>query len=411
MTPEENKTLTAVSAGTPMGELLRRYWFPVAASSQLQAGASRPVRLLGESLVLFRTSAGELGLVAERCRHRGASLRCGHVDDEGISCPYHGWKYGPAGQCLNMPAETTQKPALLQRAATTAYPVEELGGLIFAYLGPKPYPLLPRSDLLVMDNVIRDIGYAVIPCNWLQVMENSVDPTHVEWLHGHHLAEQRKKQALSVPTHYARHQTRIGFDLFQYGIIKRRVLEGGSENDDDWKVGHPLIFPCMLRVGSQGQHRFQFRVPVDDTHTLHFWYSCYQPANGKQAPPQESVPVYEVPWQDADGNFITDFVDGGDIMVWVTQGPIADRTQEILTASDKGIVLYRRLLLEQAELARLGQDPMGVVRDPNVNERIDFAQEKNKFRSGASFLREAIEMSHVRYSPIKPRIIEMLDSD
>lgn len=408
MTPEQNEVLTSVGAGTRMGKLLRRYWFPVAASSELPAGSSRPVRLLGEDLVLFRTTAGKLGLVAERCRHRGASLRCGHIDDEGISCPYHGWKYDASGQCLAMPAEAVQKPALLKRAATAAYPAEELGGLVFAYLGPQPSPLLPRYDLFVMDNAIRDIGYAMIPCNWLQIMENSVDPTHVEWLHGHHMAEQRKKQHLPVPTHYARHHKKIGFDLFEYGIVKRRVLEGGSENDDDWKVGHPLIFPCTLRVGTQGQHRFQIRVPVDDTHTLHFWYSCYQPAEGKVSPPQESIPLYEVPWLDADGNFLTDFVDGGDIMAWVTQGPVADRSQEMLTSSDKGIVLYRQLLLDQADLIESGIDPMGVIRCPQTNRRIDFSQEKNKFRSGASFLREAIEMSHVRYSPMKQQIIELL---
>lgn len=408
MTPEEQETLTRVGPGTPMGELLRHYWFPVAASSELAPGKARAVRLLGEDLVLFRQPDGRLGLVDERCPHRGSSLRCGIVDDEGIACPYHGWKFASDGTCLGMPAEPYH-PKLLERARIKAYVAEELGGLIFAYLGKSPAPLLPRYDLFVWGGVLRDIGRALIPCNWLQIMENSVDPTHVEWLHGHHLGAMRTAAGQQAPQHYTRHHQKIGFEVFPHGIIKRRVVEGGSEDDEDWKTGHPLIFPCMLRVGAQGQHRFQMRVPVDDTHTLHFWYACYRPPAGKRAPAQAEIPVYEVPWRDEAGEFIVDFVDGGDIMAWVTQGEIADRTRELLVASDRGITLYRRLLLEQIEKAQHGEDPMGVIRDPAQNACIELAQEHDKFKAGAGFLRQAIEMSHVRYSPIKQQILDMFD--
>lgn len=408
MSPQDQETLTRVGPGTRMGELLRRYWFPVAASSEIRTGTSKPVRLLGEDLLLFRTPDSRLGLIAEHCTHRRASLHCGLIDEEGIACPYHGWKFDHAGRCLAMPAELTPKPQLLKRANTVAYPVEELGGLVFAYLGPSPTPLLPRYDLYVADNALRDIGRALIPCNWLQIMENSVDPTHVEWLHGHHLHGMRTAQNLAAPTHYVKHHKKIGFELFRYGIIKRRVIEGGSETDDDWAIGHPLIFPCTLRVGTQGQHRFQIRVPVDDTHTMHYWYSCYQPAAGIQAPAQAEIPLYGVPWRDSDGNFIADFVDGGDIMVWVTQGPIADRTKEMLVSADEGIALLRKLLFDQLDIVRHGDDPMGVIRDQAENCQITFAQERNKFRAGADFLREAIAMSHVRYSPIRQQILDLL---
>jgi 5,5'-dehydrodivanillate O-demethylase oxygenase subunit len=410
MTPEMQETLTRVGPATPMGELLRRYWHPVAASSELDAGQTRPVRLLGEDLVLFRTSEGALGLLEDRCPHRGSALRCGVVDHEGIACPYHGWRFDRTGQCIGMPAEPRVRPRMLQSARARGFPVEELGGLVFAYLGPPPAPLLPRYDLYVWDGVLRDIGRAMIPCNWLQIMENSVDPTHVEWLHGHHLAAVRSRSGQSTPTHYRRHHLRIGFEVFDWGIVKRRVLEGGSEQDDDWVTGHPLIFPLTLRVGADRQHRFQLRVPVDDTTTAHFWYSCYRPAPGQMPVRQETVPVYEVPWRDATGDFILDFVDGGDIMAWVTQGAIADRTRERLVSSDRGIVLYRRLLLEQIEQVRAGRDPMGLIRDPRRNVCVPFAQEANKFRSGAAFLREAIELSHVRYSPLKERILQLLEA-
>ena len=408
MRPAEQETLTRVGPGTPMGELLRRYWFPVGVSSELLAGKARPVRLLGEDLVLYRTTTGLPGLLARQCTHRGSSLECGIVDSEGIRCPYHGWKFAADGRCLEMPAEEAP-PALLARARTRAGAVEELGGLVFAYLGPEPQPLLPRYDLFVVDGVLRDIGRALLPCNWLQIMENSVDPTHVEWLHGQHLSAIREGQGLPVPTHYRRRHLRIGFEVFAHGIIKRRIVEGGSEADDDWQSGHPLVFPAMLRVGSGRQHRFQIRVPVDDTHTMHYWYACYFPPAGATAPTQDHIPVYDVPWRDEHGAFITDFVDGGDIMTWVSQGPIADRTRELLVGSDRGILLYRRLLREQLQKLRDGEDPLGVLRDPADNRCIAFSQEQDKYGDGGGFLRESIGMSHVRYSPIREQILALLD--
>jgi 5,5'-dehydrodivanillate O-demethylase len=297
---------------------------------------------------------------------------------------------------------------LLKTVCAQAYPVDELGGLVFIYLGPKPAPLLPKYDLFVWEGVLRDIGYAILPCNWLQIMENSVDPHHVEWLHGHHLAYIRSKKGLSTPTYYRRRQVRVGFDVFEHGIIKRRLFEGGSEKDDDWEIGHPLVFPNMLRVGSHRQHRLQIRVPVDDTHTLHFWYSCYRPDKGISVPKQETIPSYQVPWRDEKGEFIVDFVDGGDIMSWVTQGPIADRTRETLGSSDQGIAMYRHLLFEQIKKVKEGKDPLGIIRSPRKNKIIELPQEKEKFGQGASFLAESMELGHARYSPIKDLVQKLL---
>jgi len=414
LTPEQQDTLTRVGPGTPMGALLRRYWHPVAASAELAARAVRPVRILGEDLVLFRSAAGDLGLLGEHCPHRGASLRYGCVDD-GIRCPYHGLKFSPTGACVEVPfrgdatdgadaGEDARDPRA--RLAAIAYRAVELGGLVFAYLGPEPAPLVPRFDLFVWDGVLRDVGRAVIPCNWLQIMENSVDPVHLEWLHGHHLSSIRGREGATVPSHYPRRHERIGFSPFRWGIIKRRIVSGGSEADEDWRVGHPLVFPTMVRVGAAGQHRFQIRVPIDDTNTAHYWYSCYRLPPG--APAQETIPVYDVPFRDRDGGFLVDFVDGGDIMTWVTQGAIADRTRERLLPSDAGVALFRRMLFEQMARVARGEDPLGVVRDPEENRLIELPQEREKYGAGAAFLREAIELSHVRYSPLRARIAELL---
>lgn len=406
--PDQQELLTRIGPGTRMGGLLRRYWHPVAASAELTAGSTRAVRLLGEDLVLYRSATGRPALLEAACPHRRVSLVHGEVAGEHLICPYHGWTFNAAGVCLAMPAEASQDPALLRRCGTRAYSVQELGGLVFAYLGPEPVPLLPRWDVLVWDDGLRDIGRAVIPCNWLQIMENSVDPTHVEWLHGRHLAWVRQQQGMPVPTHYRRHHARIGFERFRYGIIKRRILEGGSEQDDDWRIGHPLLFPLMVRVGAGQQHRLQIRVPVDDHHTLHFWYACYRPRPDQQPPQQSTIPIYEVPWRNAKGEFITDFVDGGDIMAWVSQGTITDRCRERLVGSDAGLVVYRRMLLEELERCEAGEDPAGVIRDPAENTLIQLPQEQNKLRVGHQFLEQTLTMSHVRYSPILKEILTLL---
>jgi len=407
LSTEQQEKLTRVGPGTPMGELLRRYWMPVAASCEVRPGAARKVRLLGEDLVFFRDKPGRPGLVGERCPHRQTSLAQGCVDHEGIRCPYHGWKFDAAGTCLETPAEPPDSP-LRRRVRATAYPVQELGGLAFAYLGPPPAPLLPRLDVLVWEGVLRDIGYALLPCNWLQIMENSVDPHHLEWLHGHHLGQVREEQGKSPPSHYRKRHLEVGFDVFELGIIKRRVVEGGSRDDDDWAVGHPLIFPCMLRVGAGAQHRLQIRVPVDDTSTAHYWYSCYRSPTGAAAPRQDEVPLYDVPWRKPDGGFLVDFVDGGDIMACVTQGPIVDRTRENLGSSDCGIVLYRRMLLEQIDRVAQGLDPLGIVRDPARNVMIELPQEREKYGDGPAFLAESMDLGHACFSPIKHLIQELL---
>jgi 5,5'-dehydrodivanillate O-demethylase len=126
------------------------------------------------------------------------------------------------------------------------------------------------------------------------------------------------------------------------------------------------------------------------------------------APVQNEIPVYDVPFRDAQGNFIVDFVDGGDIMTWVTQGAIADRTREMLVDADSGVVLLRRVLFEQIERVRAGEDPLGVIRAPQENEIIELPQEQEKYGQGDAFLAESLAMSHVRHSPIRQQILELL---
>ena len=308
----ENERLTRVGPGTPMGTLLRRYWHPVAAAEEFANAWTKRVRLLGEDLVLFRDRSGHFGLIAEQCPHRRASFAYGIPQADGIRCPYHGWKFDTTGQCREQPNEPAGS-TFAEKTQTPAYPVEELGGMLFAYLGPKPAPQVPRLDGFVVPGTVRMVGRSLVPCNWLQIMENSLDPVHTEWLHGH-LQEWVEEQRDGVKPNYAisRHHVNIAFDEFEYGIYKRRLMEGQSEDVDDWRVGHPVMFPCTLSVGSAGGHwtmyAFQIRVPVDDTNTLHYWYTAYAPPSGAHVPAKRlnEVPLFDVPFRNETGEFNLD---------------------------------------------------------------------------------------------------------
>src|ERR1700722_6560747 len=175
---ERTERLTRVGPGTPMGRYLRSFWYPVAASVELEAWPVKKVRLLGEDLALFRTENGTLGLVADRCPHRGASLSCGMTDGSLLRCAYHGWAYDTTGQCVDTPAEPATS-TLKNRIKIAGYPVQEMGGLLWTYMGPAPAPLLPRYEHVVRDDLDKSVTYSDLPCNWLQCAENSVDPYHL----------------------------------------------------------------------------------------------------------------------------------------------------------------------------------------------------------------------------------------
>ena len=399
LTEAQTDRLTKVGPGTPMGELMRRYWQPIAGYSELSANPTKAIRLLGEDLVLYKDRSGTLGLIEASCAHRRVHLLYGIPEDNGLRCPYHGWLYDETGQCLEMPAEAPES-TFPSRVQINAYPVQQLGGLVFAYLGPAPVPLLPQWEVFVRENVMRDVGMAIVPCNWLQIMENSLDPVHTEHLHRYftHYVMERLGQGKDDPKYWrfapeVRPHEKIGFDVFEHGIIKRRVLKGDTEDHPNWKHGHPIVFPNMLH--DRGGGGFQIRVPVDDTHTLYLWYICHAPADGEDAAPQadEDIPTYRVPMPrvDEDGNPIWSLMDnnsGQDNMAWTTQGPVSPRWLERLGESDKGIILYRRLLEEQIRVVDDGGDPMNTFRDPEANVAIDLPSEG---RSGDQSWRLALQ--------------------
>lgn len=399
---QENERLTRVGPGTPTGELLRRYWMPIALSSDIRG---RPTKrtILGENLVVFRDGNGKVGVVDRQCAHRRADLAFAITEQNGIRCGYHGWLFSHDGQCIEQPAE----PRLNPKARIKAYPAEEMGGLVWAYMGPEPVPLLPRFEAFLWDDCLRDIGHAVVDCNWLQAMENSVDPYHVEWAHGHLLNFWLETGGSSLRTNiFIRKHLKVGFDPFEFGIIKRRQLVGKTEQDDDWKIGHPLVFPIMLFVGGAGLYQFQIRVPIDDVSHWHLWYTCYKPP-GVQIAKQSSIPGYEVPLWDDKGERIVDFIDGQDVALWAGQGAIADRSKEMLGASDSGVVMLRKMHREQLERVAAGLDPIGVVRDPARNRSIALPIEMHKWGEKLMFAEEVMQLQALRHSPIKEEVLAL----
>ena len=359
LTKEENDMLTRVGPGTHAGKLLRHYWWPVGFSEEIRAKERpRRIQLLNEDLVLFRSGNGQVGVMQVACTHRGTSLEFGRVEDDGIRCCYHGWLYATDGRCLHQPAEP-EDSTFHQRIRQPAYKVEELGGLIFAYLGPEPAPLLPRYDLLVRADGARVVGAGEEHCNWLQRSENSVDQSHLVALH----ASVYPQTALKRPA--------LDWQKTWYGIrIQTQIAPPRAPKISHW------IFPAhtrhtTARKGEKPDHALRFRVPTNDTKTTTFWVKFYpqdppglttKGLNKRQAGvyPRVDDGWWGIPSHEQDR------------VAQESQGPIYDRSTEHLASADRGIIMAREMLMECIKGVTEGQDPVGILRDPKQNEILTF---------------------------------------
>lgn len=349
-----------------MGHLMRRYWHPVAAVAELNNRQVKKINVLSEPLIVCRDKKGRVRVLAESSVHRNGSLAHSIPEHKNLRWSYQGWLFNSIGGCVDRPLSPL-RGFFRDRVRTREYPAQELGGLIFAYLGPEPVPRLPRYNTLVWDDAVREINGTVIQCNWLQVMENLLDPYHVEFLHGrffeHVLRIKGGGQLEEFLGHYApKPIQRIAFDLFENGIIERHMV--GSDKEISWKVGAPTFFPATTLVGSvENSKVINFVLPLDDTRT---WFVVYLAERTGFSIPWEETPHFvNVPGMNDSGNFLLDTANGQDHMAVVTQGEVASRETEHLATSDKGIALYRQLLMNQIELMERGGDLMNVYREPN----------------------------------------------
>ncbi|MBO9512536.1 MAG: aromatic ring-hydroxylating dioxygenase subunit alpha [Variovorax sp.] len=358
LTPEKNRQLTEVGPGTPMGEVLRRHWHPIAGIDELDRNPIKTVRLMGEDLVLYKDLGGRYGLLDRHCAHRRADLGYGFVENEGIRCHYHGWQFNARGEGVELPYEDRADPTARLRAKvrTKAYEVRPLAGLLWAYMGPLPAPELPDWEPFHWRNGFVQAVFADIPCNWLQTQENSIDPVHFEWMHENWSRRLRGATGGYAPTH-----RQLAFEDFEHGLIYKRITEETSEQHPLWTIGRVCLWPNGFFLGDH----FEWRVPVDDENTLSVTWSFIRVPRESEPYVQQSIPTWTSPIRDADtGRWITSHVINQDIVAWVGQGRIADRTRENLGASDRGIAMLRRQLFEDIEAVQAGRDPKGVLREP-----------------------------------------------
>jgi len=377
LTREANELLTRVGPGTPAGTLLRRYWQPVCLASELtKEKPKKRVQIMGEGLLVFRlpseqgTKEIHYGCVGEHCPHRGTSLYYGFVEEDGIRCAYHGWKFDANGRCLEQPFE--KNPEFKTKISHKSYPVERLAGVLFIYMGPpEKKPLLPRWDVLVRTDGTRTIEvHPVLKCNWLQAMENSVDTIHTYYLHGHTMEQLGNPEG----RFYYRPIEDYDWDICEWGITKRCVY-GGDRPEEE--IRPPLVFPNILRIPQGYIEALHWRVPMDDTHTQ-IIVMRFDPktkprsVDGPEDP--EVIPMDSLMTPEGEHQ-MTSF-SSQDKMAWETPGSIFDRSQENLGSSDEGIIMYRKMLREQIEVVQRGGEPMALVHDPERNRIIEFESTK-----------------------------------
>jgi 5,5'-dehydrodivanillate O-demethylase oxygenase subunit len=350
MDKAENELLTRVGPGTRMGALLRRYWWPVWFTEQV-TDKPVPVRLLGEDLVLFREPSGKLGLIERYCAHRRVSLEFGRVEEGGIRCCYHGWKYGTDGSCADLPLEP-EGSGLKRDVKLAGYAVFEAGGLIFAYLGPKPVPAFPRWDLLFREAGLAKVGADEEHCNWLQRAENTVDQHHLCSLHA------------AVYPQLAFKRSEVDWEPAWFGLNITMRVPGLSKPKLD-----QFIFPSsnrftQARIGVPPSHNLRIRVPTDDTKTTTFWVKIYPSITDQGRLKTEGLKprqrgVYdraEDGWWDIPSH-------EQDRVAQESQGLITDRSIETLGWTDRGIVLFRKMLHDGLDAIAEGRDPSGVLRE------------------------------------------------
>ena len=391
ITQEENRLLTETGPATPCGNLLRRYWQPIALVEELPTAAPLKVKILSEELVLFRDDQGRPGLLGIHCSHRGTDLSYGRVEDGGLRCLYHGWLYNIGGRVLEQPGEPGGG-AQRHEIRHLAYPCQEAGGVIFAYMGPGEPPLLPNYEFLTVPEEQRTVTKIFYECNYLQGNEGNIDPVHLSFLH-QYLQEAQVPLQRIVRGSDTTDNILLGKDIaptievevtsFGLRIYTIREAEGGRSY---LRITN-FVFPNLAAFGGStvGEgYSVHWHVPIDDT--SHWKYAFMFSREGplgeelRNKSRSELTPDYRLTRNEAnryqqnrESMKTKSFTGIGfnfqahDAFATESQGSIQDRTKEHLVSSDKAIVAARKLLLNAISDITEGRDPRHVVRDPKSN--------------------------------------------
>ena len=381
MTREENDALTQTGPGTLMGDLFRRYWLPILHSWELPEPNCAPVRvkILGEKLLAFRDTSGKLGLIDEFCAHRGVSLWFGRNEENGLRCPYHGWKYDTTGQCVDLPSEGADGP-MCKRIKLKSYPCIEIGDTVWAYMGPPALqPPLPALEWVSVAPERRFVSRRIQESNYLQGLEGGIDSSHVSFLHSGALTT----DPLFVGSKGNQYNDRDRMPHFEVVEFEGGLLIGARRNADNdryyWRIT-PWVLPTHTLIPPRADHPIggHVWVPIDD-HTHWAWSMNYHPSRALTASElsamknglgihNQYVPGTFIPLANASNDYLMDRalqksgerysgIEGiamQDASLQESMGPIQDRTLENLCPTDRGIVMMRRMLLRAAKANREG---------------------------------------------------------
>ena len=384
---ELNDSLTRVGKGSDAGEVLRRYWQPAALLDELQQGRPVvPVRLLGEDLVLFRDSEGQLGLIGRHCPHRGADMCYGRLEDNGLRCPFHGWHFNRSGQCVEQPGEP-EGSRMHEKIQTASYPVVEKNGIIWAYMGPGEPPEFPNFDCFRAPDTHVFAFKGLWECNWLQAMEVGIDPAHASFLHrflqdedpADSYGKQFRDKAgnTEIPmTKLLRDYPRpdIQVDEADHGL-KITALRHMEDGRTHVRVTNQIFPEAICIPMSREMTITQWHVPIDDENC--YWYSMFtsfdKPVDKdlmrEQRLKEHVLPSY-APKKNKRNNYGYDPEEqeretytgmGLDINVhdqWAVEsmGAIQDRTEEHLGKTDVAIIRYRRMLRAAISAVKEGRE-------------------------------------------------------
>ncbi len=392
MSAEQNALITRITQDQPAGKLLRHYWQPAALAVELEGQRPiRPVELLGQHFVLFRDEDGNLGMLDRDCPHRNADLAFGRLEDGGLRCPFHGWLFDVKGRCLQTPAEP-KGSTLCKRIQQKSYPVIEKSGIIFAYLGEGEPPAFPDLDCFVAPDDYVFAFKGLIDCNWLQALEVGIDPAHASFLHRFFEDDEpesaygRQFRATSADSNIPMTRVLREFDCpdiavetTDYGL---RLITTRTMNEENTHVRVTnVLFPQAFVIPLSSEMTItQWHVPINDTSC--YWYAIFTsfsgPVNKKQMREQRlklyTLPDYRPrvgrtndygfdPYEQASKTYtgMGDDINVHDQWAIESQGHIQDRTREHLGQTDKGIIAYRRMLMNAIDRAQRGETPLMVL--------------------------------------------------
>jgi phenylpropionate dioxygenase-like ring-hydroxylating dioxygenase large terminal subunit len=396
LSKEENELLCRVGPETPMGELLRQYWMPFLPAVQLPAPDCPPkrVRLLGENLVAFRDSNGEVGLLPENCPHRGASLFFGRNEECGLRCPYHGWKFDVSGRCVDMPNEPEESDFRFKVRAR-AYPCKDVNGVLWTYMGPQETPPpLPNFEINTLPfEYVQAPRMMLEECNWVQALEGDIDSSHIDFVHA-----RLHKESKTRGTFHKDRRPRLEILPTAYGAYYTGRRRWEQDENLFWHRITQFILPYFTMIAASDPNTVQCRawVPLDDNYTLQFMMSGRLDRPVTEAEREQATRLFDS-WggyveQTSDprtryytkANLHNDYLlDYGlqekelvigipflgnlqDRAMTETMGPIYDRSQEHLGTTDAMVIFVRRQLINAAKALRDHGLVPANVEDPNL---------------------------------------------